>query len=276
MASERIVITVKTYPQLSKKYGETVCTAGMRMDGSWVRLYPIPFRLLDYDKRYRKWEIIETNLKKVTSDFRPESHNPIDIDSVKVAGKLDTSDSWANRRKLVFCKSPVWDELNPLIQAARSNQISLATFKPSEVLDFSWEEDDREWREDKIQAMRTFDQQGELFSGDNWREGFNVIPKLPFKFRYKFRDYSGKESNPQILDWEVGALFWKCMQMEGCEKAALKKVKEKMLDYLTKQDLHFFMGTTKGQHLRATNPWLIIGVFYPPVVYGEQLDLFDS
>ncbi|MYF20247.1 MAG: hypothetical protein F4218_06430 [Synechococcus sp. SB0677_bin_5] len=32
---------VKTYPTLSQKYGETVCTAGVREDGSWMRLYPL-------------------------------------------------------------------------------------------------------------------------------------------------------------------------------------------------------------------------------------------
>ena len=38
MARERILITVKTYPTLSRKYGETVCTAGVREDGAGVSL----------------------------------------------------------------------------------------------------------------------------------------------------------------------------------------------------------------------------------------------
>lgn len=36
MPKERILITVKTYPTLSRTYGETVCTAGVREDGSWI------------------------------------------------------------------------------------------------------------------------------------------------------------------------------------------------------------------------------------------------
>ena len=44
---ERILVTVKTYPTLSRKYGETVCTAGVREDGTWVRMYPVPFRRMD-------------------------------------------------------------------------------------------------------------------------------------------------------------------------------------------------------------------------------------
>ena len=30
MEKQRILVTVKTYPTLSRKYGETVCTAGIR------------------------------------------------------------------------------------------------------------------------------------------------------------------------------------------------------------------------------------------------------
>ena len=32
MEKQRILVTVKTYPTLSRKYGETVCTAGIRED----------------------------------------------------------------------------------------------------------------------------------------------------------------------------------------------------------------------------------------------------
>ncbi len=34
MEKQRVFITVKTYPTLSRKYGETVCTAGVREDGT--------------------------------------------------------------------------------------------------------------------------------------------------------------------------------------------------------------------------------------------------
>ncbi len=42
MSRERILITVKTYPTLSKSHVELVCTAGFREDGAWVRIYPVP------------------------------------------------------------------------------------------------------------------------------------------------------------------------------------------------------------------------------------------
>jgi hypothetical protein len=45
--SMRLLVTVKAYPQPSKRYGETVCVAGVRIDTdipSWVRLYPVAYR----------------------------------------------------------------------------------------------------------------------------------------------------------------------------------------------------------------------------------------
>jgi hypothetical protein len=56
MPKEKILITVKTYPTLSRKHGKLVCTAGLREDGTWMRIYPVPFRLLDYDRRYSKYD----------------------------------------------------------------------------------------------------------------------------------------------------------------------------------------------------------------------------
>lgn len=53
MEKQRILVTVKTYPTLSRTYGETVCTAGIREDGTWVRIYPVPFRRLNESERYQ-------------------------------------------------------------------------------------------------------------------------------------------------------------------------------------------------------------------------------
>lgn len=69
MARERVLITVKTYPTLSRKYGETVCTAGVRDDGSWVRIYPVPFRRLDEAEQYRKFDWLEKVRAKYLDEF---------------------------------------------------------------------------------------------------------------------------------------------------------------------------------------------------------------
>ena len=76
----------------------------------------------------------------------------------------------------------------------------------------------------------------------------------------------------RILDWEIGALYWHCLvDAGGVEAKALDKVRAKYeTDFFTK-DLHLFLGTTYEWHSRAPNPWVIIGVFPPPV--QKQLEL---
>jgi len=46
----KVLITVKAYPKPSGKYEELVCTAGLLNGNDWIRIYPVPFRLLD-DRR---------------------------------------------------------------------------------------------------------------------------------------------------------------------------------------------------------------------------------
>ena len=67
---DRILVSVKTYPELSKTYGETVCTAGLREDGTWVRLYPVPFRRLEEREWYRLYDWITCPLTKHSGDER--------------------------------------------------------------------------------------------------------------------------------------------------------------------------------------------------------------
>ncbi len=271
MAKERVLITVKTYPTLSRKYGETVCTAGIREDGSWMRIYPVPFRRLDDPEQYSKYDWIEADFNSSRSDQRPETFHPKDLAALRPKGSINTTDGWRERRALVLGRGRVYDRLDPLLQGAKNNQLSLATFRPTKIRDFVWESADRDWDPEKVAAMRDRSRQGELFSEESWRQTFELIPKLPYDFSYRFEDADGRVSELQVIDWECGQLYWKCLFRHGDEKIACEKVREKFLDYFQKRDLHFFLGTMQQFHGYSPNPWIIVGVFYPP--YQEQLTL---
>src|SRR5579872_2443834 len=102
MPKERVLITVKTYPTLSRKYGETVCTAGVKTDGSWVRIYPVPFRRLEDDQQYQKWDWIEADFRKGTSDPRPETCHPVDMRQMVPVDHMGYEDDWRERRKQII------------------------------------------------------------------------------------------------------------------------------------------------------------------------------
>lgn len=275
MEKQRVLITVKTYPTLSRKYGETVCTAGVREDGTWVRIYPVPFRRLNEEQQYKKFDWLEARLVRNTADPRPETYRPFDsADLDSPVGHMDTTDHWRERRKLLLETARVYDRLEDLIAGAKANEISLAVFKPTRIIDFVWEEEERAWDPDKVRQMRVATNQLELFADNTWRETFKLIDKLPYSFSYKFEDAAGRKSELQVLDWEAGALYWNCLRSTNYdEPQALAKVRQKYFDEFMKKDLHFFLGTTQQFHFVAPNPWVIVGVLpIPPK--PPQLGLF--
>ena len=284
MSHERILITVKTYPTLSQKYGETVCTAGVRENGSWVRIYPVPFRRLDEAQQYEKYDWIEGDFERNQHDHRHETLRPVDVRRIVKTGEMDTADGWRERKRLVLGKRSVETRLTPLGEATKSTPetaVSLAVFKPARLLDFSWLPDDREWDKERMAKMREKARQTEFnfAEADAWRLTFDLIPKLPYKFYYKFVDADGRVSSLQLLDWECGQLFWNCLRrtnkeliLAERENEALEKVRQRYWNDFTQKDIHFFLGTLQQFHGLSDTPWNIIGVFYPPHVNQSEFD----
>lgn len=264
---KKICIMAKTYPTLSEKYDELVCTAGLLEDGSWIRIYPLPFRKLEYDQRYKKYQWIEADVERNTADVRVESYKIFNIETLKKLGTIGTEHAWSKRNALVFKLQKVYTNLEELISISRATNISLAIFKPTRVLDFVWEDVEREWPKEKLEAIKAKASQSSLFqSPEEIARELQFVRKLPYRFSYVFEDDSGKRSTLMAEDWEVGMLYWTCLEAaHGDETQALKKVRQKCFDHFIRDtDLHFFMGTTKAYHGWSSNPFIIVGLYYPP------------
>jgi len=262
----KVLIMVKAYPQPSGKYEELVCTAGLLNGETWIRIYPVPYRFLSNNRQYPKYSWVKLNLVRNTSDFRPESYKlrqGLD-EEFRVLSRVGTKDAWAARKSYVL--EEVFTSMEDLIALAKSDQKkSLATVKPSEVTDFKIEEVDRQWKDKWIDQSK----QSTFFELDDTGkvEERKLIPKLPYKYSYEF--LTEGDSDPRrmkIEDWEIGALFWNCLrQSNGNEDLANDLVRQKYFnEFVNDKDLYFFVGTTKRFHNIAKNPFMIIGVFYPP------------
>ncbi len=282
MALTNVLIAVKTYPALSSKYDELVCTAGFLENGNWIRIFPIPFRKLEYDKRYSKYDWVEIDLTKNTGDFRPESYKPTSIENAfNVVGHIETHNNWQLRKDIVLKK--VYTNLTQLIAEAKDKKIatSLATFKPTEILEFTIEPVEREWDKEKLATLKAKAQQLHLFQ--NAENPFEVVNKLPFKFSYRFKDDEGTLSKLMIEDWEIGALYWKMLakyDSHDKETKACEDVRKKYWDdFALTKNLHLFLGTVYESHAKNyPNPFVIIGTFHPTfpkqVKPEPQLKLF--
>jgi len=266
---KKILIIVKTYPSISKKYNELVCTAGITEEGNWIRIYPIPFRQLK--DRYKKYQWIETDVEKSTSDPRPESYKVLDPSKIKLLNLVDTKNNW-RERKQILKKVKVYDDLKKIIELAHNNKHSLCVFKPKRICDFEIKEVDRNWNQEKIKELKSKNNQGDLFKITS--DVFKIVNKLPYKFSYSFEDIKGVKSTLMIEDWEIGELYWNCLKRnKNDESLTIKQIKEKYFDnFVANKDLYLFLGTTKTHHrMKARNPFVIIGVFYPPLEKQDSL-----
>jgi hypothetical protein len=267
MAVEKICIIAKTYPTLSRKYNELVCTAGIRADGSWIRLYPIPFRQLEYDKQYHKFQWIEVDIERNMDDFRPETYRLRKHDSISINSQIppDKNGTWATRRDLLLRN--VYTDKQKLIADAYNTSInrSLAVFKPAHIKKFVIEKaETRVWDPELLGTIEAKSHQVDLFLGA--QNPYEVVHKVPYDFSYEFIDENGFSSKLQIIDWEIGMLYWNCLKSNNNnEQAACEDVQKMYWDNFVKtKDVYLILGTTKEFHAkRSPNPFLIIGVFPP-------------
>ncbi|MDD4099545.1 MAG: hypothetical protein PHT47_00465 [Candidatus Cloacimonetes bacterium] len=261
---KRVLITVKTYPNPSKNYIETVCTAGLDEDLNWIRLYPIPFRAKPLNQQFKKFQWIEVDLVKTEKhkDFRPESHRLADIEDEISTG--EEVSSWDVRNQFILHN--VYDNLDQLINASQEpTNTSIAVFKPTIWEKSSYVATEREWtqkQKDNMLQMNIFDTVPR-----------NPLRKIPFEFKYSFADAAGRKSTMQILDWEIGQLYWNCFDKSQDEGLACKQVLDKLDRLANDRDLYLILGTTFEHHQRRfPNPFTIIGLFYPPK--DDQISIF--
>lgn len=256
----RILITVKTYPIPSDSYDELVCTAGVTEDGDLIRLYPVNFRELPYTRKYKKYQWIDVRVTKHgPRDRRKESYRPVD-GSIKTLGEpLGTKDNWSERAKFVLKKHA--RSIEDLLECQDVDQTSLGIFKPKNVIDLVIKpEDDPEWKPAFLAALK----QNRLW--ETRKVSRTPLRKVPFKFYYRFRcDDPRCKGNHRmsIHDWEVGALFWRCVDRGDSPQVAANNVKERFLNEICGPDkeTYFYVGTVHG-HPRS---WIVLGTFYPKV-----------
>jgi hypothetical protein len=251
MAKAKVLMTIKTYPNLSRKYGELVCSAGV-CDGKLIRIYPIKFRDLEEYNKFKKFQWIEVDLEKNTTDFRLESYRP--YGDIKLLNHISTQKTgWSDRmRELKDIK--LYDNFDELISLAKQKPYpSLAMMKPTKIINFVIEKSSRDWTE----KQKSFFNQPDFFEEIKPL----TLHKLPYKYFYVFETKDGKRRTLMIEDWEIGALYRNCLKStDGDEQQANIKVKAKYMSIAQNSNMFFFVGTTLAHHRCSLNPFIIIGV----------------
>ena len=179
ITQEKIFIIAKTYPTHSSKYKELVCTAGIRENGEWVRLYPIPFRQMYKNNQFNKYTWIEAEIGKPFNDHRPDSKK-INISSIEIIEHINTENNWARRRQLILEKAPIYTNLNTIIEKAqKENSMSLCTFKPTKYLGVEIIKKQDTKKLTYVEKMKFTNANRSLFDEDDSAMDFISMPEIP-------------------------------------------------------------------------------------------------
>lgn len=252
---ERVLILAKTYPVPSAKYRETSCIAGVNEQGQMRRIYPIPFRLLEGQSQFKKWQWIRARMRKAPADHRPESFK-IEFDSIADAGGvIPTKSEWSERR--AWYERHLVSDFTALEERRQASGETLGIIRPTRLLGLDiTPEKETDWTPEEYEKLV----QDCLFDSEEAR-GRLALQKIPFgfHFRYECDGPSGTTTHRhKIADWEVGQLYRNCVRLYG--DGWEEKVRQKLEDDFAQKDLAFLMGTIH----RFPGQWLIGGLIYPP------------
>lgn len=261
-----ILLVVKTYPERSRKYGNTVCTAGILEDtNEWVRIYPINYNV--YNRlNLKKFIKFKAKIRKDKSDYlgRKESHK-IDQNTIKVIDDHLTNTHGKG----------VWEErieilekiLSPSIKRLNSkyykDKTSLGIIKPvQEDIHFIIS---KPVNDIEVNIMKKI--QLNLF-GEKLKKVDRI--EKAFSYKYKCGEEECKGHKMICEDWELLEAFRSWRRIYSNPDKLEKKLRNKFeWGMINKKELYFILGT----HWRFPT-WLIIGLFYPPKQKDQKITDF--
>jgi len=266
----RVLVTVKAYPQPSRSYGETVCVAGVRVDGGvprWIRLYPVSYRELEFADRFTKCQFMDLKVFRAATDQRPESYKP-NIPSVVLGELLRSEHGWRDRWEYLKDLAGATTACELLARQSTGNAPSLGLVKPAEIIDLKIEKNDAFDADRKLLAQLAA--QGDLFG----KEARDLLEPAPYRLKYKYKCESvGCNTHTQtLIDWEAGQAARRWQSRAGSEQRLRDMLRGKFLDEMCApgRDPYFYLG---NQH-QHPGSFLVLGVFWPPAGSRPEPTLF--
>ena len=261
-----ILITVKTYPEYSAKYTETVCTCGTLADtGQMIRIYPIKFRYLDGENQFSKYQWIKAKIRKSGKDPRPESYN-IKDESIVLGSKIGTNkDGWVERERWVLNEKNVYNSVEDLLAAREKDNVSLGVVKPASITGCKIvRKNNTEVKVAESRKKAIMDQLDMLSEKQD-------LELLPFRFVLKFScDHKACRGHDfSILDWEIAELYRKTKGKKNWKDV----LKDRIMNTICgeKRDTSLLLGNmAQHQHI-----FCILGFFWP-LKQRQQKLFFDQ
>ncbi len=240
----RVMIAVKASPEIGRTHGETVCVAGVRLNGDrleWIRLFPVSWKWF-WGKEHPKYQVIDVEVVKHNRDQRPESFRPRLETAV-----VERAKSTAAQRAEVLNALPQMSMCD-LVAAKGWGRPSLGLVVPREVKAVTWERQDETAQRKRMNLSA----QGSLLDPGAPRLH---LPEYAFRLEYVCMAPACRGHRQSIVDWEISEAerTWPKRYPDDF----LERIETKWLELL---DPERQPGLFVGNQQQAPQGFLVLGI----------------
>ena len=238
------LIIGRASPEPSKTHVETVCTGGITEAGEVLRLYPIPLRYLEKEKRYKLWTWARFDVQKNPSDKRKESYRVRD-NSIRVLAEIENP-----AEKFSMLEKAIFKDREALDAQYHTDWTSIGVIE-IEFLDFYVETRDKDWERDKpyIKQFLLYTER-------------KPLEQLPFEMRLKFRcknNPSCKTHDSSLIGWQYMEAFRKFRQKYGSGDGGFLALDQKLRSFFNDPNKRAFV--LMGTHFRYGS-WMVAEIYF--------------
>jgi hypothetical protein len=236
---KRALIIGRASPEPSKKHIETVCTGAITADGQLLRLYPITFRYLDENQKYRLWTWASFQAAKDPKDPRKESYR------VKEGSISILSEVQSNSERFSLLRGGIVSDRETLDQLYRHDWTSLGIVK-IEYIDLTASMPTKNWAQEK-----PYIKQSHLLVE------LKPLEQIPIQMKLKFRcsnSTSCRTHRCTLIAWEYMEAFRQFRGKYGSPLEAFHRVKEAIIAryFPSSKDSYALLGMHRWYHA-----WLV-------------------
>jgi hypothetical protein len=241
---KRALIIGRASPEPSKKHLETVCTGGITEDGEVLRLYPIPLRYLEIEKRYKLWTWAKFEVQKNPSDKRKESYK-VREGSIQVLGEVkDPSEKFSLLEKAIFSDRETLDELY------HKDWTSIGVIE-IELIDFYLKTRKKDWEKNKpyIKQFLLYTER-------------KPLEQLPMEMRLRFKCKNNpkcKIHDSSLIGWQYMEAFRKFREHYGSGDGAFLAFDQKLRSFFGNQRKRAF--ALMATHFKYSS-WMVAELYF--------------
>jgi hypothetical protein len=227
----------------------------------WVRLYPVPFRYMEGDRQFRKYDVVAVRTRDAGGDKRPESRK-IDATTIQVVQHVD---GW--RRRATWVEPLAGPSMCDLIAATKAdiNAQSLGAIRPADVsgLEFTRHPG---WSRDELQRFDDYRSQGDLFNETPPR--LLDAPPWIVHLNYRCQRATCGGHRQRIIDWELTALQGRYRNRAETELKTAVTRNFLEIPFANTRSPLIFVGNQED--VRRRSSFTVLGSYYPSVSDIEQ------